>query len=162
MKADRLALFPLVAFSLVLCGCDAAPVPSQPIAFSHKIHAGDNKIECLYCHSGARRSSVSSIPSVRMCMGCHRLVAASKPEIARVRAHWEGKIPIRWTRIVKEPDFVYFNHFPHVNRGFLCQECHGPVETMTETRLDHTLNMDRCVSCHRSKGGPIDCFTCHR
>jgi Cytochrome c7 and related cytochrome c len=136
--------------------------PAQPIAFSHKIHAGDYKLECLYCHSGARRSAVSGIPSVRFCMGCHQQVSSTRPEILKLRQHWDRKTPIRWTKVVKEPDYVFFNHYPHVRKGLLCQECHGPVEAMAQVRLDHNINMDRCVSCHRSHKVSIDCYVCHR
>jgi hypothetical protein len=153
----------VLAFAWVLAAAAAAAdSPSQPIAYSHKLHAGDYRIDCLYCHSGARRSPVAGIPSVEFCMGCHRQVAITKPEIARLRGYWERKQPIRWTRIVKQPDYVFFNHLPHIQKGLRCQECHGPVETMTEMRLDHTLNMDRCVGCHRERKAPIDCYTCHR
>jgi hypothetical protein len=160
----RTLLIAVLLAGLFSSGCrNAAAVgAAQPIAFNHKIHAGDNKIECLYCHSGARRSPVSGIPSVQLCMGCHKLVAASKPEIVRLRGYWDKKLPIRWTKVVWEPDYVFFNHSPHVARGFRCQECHGPVETMIEVRLDHTLNMDRCVACHRRERASIDCYTCHR
>jgi hypothetical protein len=139
-----------------------AAEPAQPIAFSHKIHAGDYRIDCLFCHSGARRSTVAGIPSVQFCMGCHKTIAFTRPEIARLRGYWEAKTPVRWTRIVKEPDYVFFNHFPHVNKAIRCQECHGPVETTVRVRLDHSLNMDRCVACHRQRGASIDCYTCHR
>ncbi len=139
-----------------------AAEPAQPIAFSHKIHAGDYHLDCLFCHSGARRSTVAGIPSVQFCMGCHKTIAITRPEIARLRGYWDKKTPIPWSRVVKEPDFVFFNHFPHVNRGIKCQECHGPIETMVQVRLDHTLNMDRCVGCHRQNNAPMDCYTCHR
>jgi hypothetical protein len=135
---------------------------TQPINYSHKIHAGDYKIDCLFCHSGARRSTVAGIPSVQFCMGCHRMVAVGKPEIQRVRAYFDKNEPIRWARIVKEPDFVFFNHSPHIMKGIRCQECHGPVETMAQMRLDHTLSMDACVNCHRQRGVSTDCYTCHR
>jgi hypothetical protein len=159
----RIVLLAVLALLLQSCSRDVrATGAAQPIAFSHSIHAGQYKIECLYCHSGARRSSVASIPSVQLCMGCHRLVAAARPEIARLRGYWEKKTPVRWTRVVWEPDYVFFNHSPHVRRGVRCQECHGPVETMVQVRLDHTLNMDRCVSCHRRERASIDCYTCHR
>lgn len=140
----------------------AAAEPAQPIAFSHKIHAGDYQIQCLFCHSGARRSTVSGIPSVQFCMGCHRMVGTNKPEIVRLRGYFDRKQPVPWTKVVKEPDFVFFNHFPHVNKGIQCQQCHGPVQTMVQVRLDHTLSMDVCVSCHRQKAVSIDCYTCHR
>ena len=160
----KTTLIAVLLLALASSGCRNASAigAAQPIAFSHKIHAGDNKIECLYCHSGARRSTVSGIPSVQLCMGCHKLVAASKPEIVRLRGYWDKKLPIRWTKVVWEPDYVFFNHSPHVARGIRCQECHGPIETMTEVRLDHTLNMDRCVACHRRERASIDCYTCHR
>jgi hypothetical protein len=135
---------------------------SQPINFSHKTHAGDHKIDCLFCHSGARRSPVAGIPSVQFCMGCHRMAAATRPEIQRVAAHLEKNQPIRWARVVKQPDYVFFNHAPHVAKGFRCQECHGPVETMDNVRLDHTLSMDVCVKCHRRESASLDCYTCHR
>jgi len=144
------------------CGPAAATGPAQPLDFSHKLHAGDYQIECLYCHSGARRSTAAGIPSVQLCMGCHRMVATSKPEIARLAGYWEKKTPIRWTRVVKQPDYVFFNHRPHIAKEIACQECHGPIQTMAEVRLDHKLNMDRCVGCHRQKGAPVDCYVCHR
>ncbi len=147
---------------LLACAALYGDEPAQPIAFSHKIHAGDYKIDCQFCHHGARRSPVSGIPSVQYCMGCHRTVAALKPEIGRLRAYSEKNAPIRWARIVKEPDFVYFNHSPHIRKGVRCQECHGSVETMVKVRLDHSLNMDACVGCHRQRKVSIDCYTCHR
>ena len=90
------------------------------------------------------------------------MAAAGKPEIQRVRAYLEKNAPIRWARVVKQPDYVFFNHSPHVAKGVRCQECHGPVETMDNMRLDHTLSMDVCVSCHRQKSVSTDCYTCHR
>jgi hypothetical protein len=152
----------MAAALIVMAGLARSDEPAQPIAFSHVIHANYYQIDCQYCHAGARRSAVAGIPSVQFCMGCHKTVAAKKPEIARLRAYWEKKTPIRWTRIVKQPDYVFFNHSPHVLKGVRCPECHGPVETMKAVRLDHSLNMNRCVSCHRSKRASIDCYTCHR
>jgi hypothetical protein len=157
-------LLALVGVVAALSGCRtaASAEPAQPIAFSHKLHAGDYQIGCLYCHSGARRSTVAGIPSLQRCMGCHRMVGGGNPEIARVREYWDQKMPIRWTKIVKVPDFVFFNHYPHVAKGLRCQECHGPVETMVQVRLYRPLDMDRCTGCHRERGAPLDCYTCHR
>ena len=135
---------------------------AQPIRFSHKIHAGDNKLDCLFCHSGARRAPVAGIPSVQYCMGCHRMAATGRPEIARLRTYWEKQVPVRWAKVVKEPDYVFFNHSPHIARGIRCQKCHGPVETMSEVKLDHTLSMNVCVDCHRQNKASTDCYTCHR
>lgn len=134
----------------------------QPINYSHKIHAGDYKLDCLYCHSGARRAPVAGIPSVQFCMGCHRMAAITKPEIVKLRGYYDRQEPVRWARIVKEPDFVFFNHSPHILKGIRCQQCHGPIETMAQVRLDHTLSMTVCVDCHRQRAASTDCYTCHR
>lgn len=150
------------AVLLMFAAAVALWAQSQPIAFSHKIHAGLNKLDCLYCHSGARRSTTAGIPSVQFCMGCHRMVATGKPEIQRLRGYWDKQTPVRWTKIVKEPDYVFFNHSPHILKGVRCQHCHGPIETMTQVRLDHTLSMDVCVACHRQNKVSVDCTTCHR
>jgi hypothetical protein len=148
--------------ALALLGVARVDQPAQPIAFSHQIHAGLYKLPCFYCHSGARRSTVAGIPSVQLCMGCHRMAAVAKPEIVRLRGYFDRGTPIPWTRVVQEPDFVFFNHSPHIQRGLRCQECHGPVETMTQVRLVRPLDMDRCVACHRQKAASTDCYVCHR
>lgn len=149
---------------VVLSRCDRPDArPRQPIAFSHKIHAGQYQLDCQYCHGGVRRSPAAGIPSVRLCMGCHQLVAANRPEIVRLRGAFEKREPIRWMRINVIPDFVYFNHYPHIARGVRCQKCHGEVQTMSEVwpaiRLD---NMAYCVGCHRDNNASVDCYTCHR
>lgn len=137
--------------------------PRQPIAYSHARHAGEFKIECQYCHSGARRGPNAYVPSVKTCMGCHQLVAATKPEVAKVRNAWEAQEPIRWMRVNKLGEFVYFNHQPHIARGVQCQTCHGAVETMDEVKPPFSVNnMTWCVDCHRENKASIDCQTCHR
>jgi len=151
--------------------------PEQPIAFSHALHAGENEIDCNYCHSSARHSKHSGIPSANVCMNCHMYVDGSEitdvtgnlkydgegsPEIAKIYAAigWDGENreyiedyeeqPIKWVRIHNLPDLVYFNHSQHVNVGQLeCQECHGPVETMEEMYQYSELTMGWCINCHR-------------
>ncbi len=136
--------------------------PVQPIAFSHKIHVGDNAIPCLFCHSGARRSSVAGVPSVQLCMGCHKITAADKPEVKKLHEYWNGKRPIPWVKIFDQPDFVHFPHESHVRAGIACQTCHGPVETMERVREAVRLEMDTCVTCHMERRASIDCVTCHK
>jgi hypothetical protein len=146
-------------------GCSQRPVePRQPIAFSHRIHAGDYKIDCQYCHDGVRRpGAAAGVPSVQLCMGCHKLVSPTKPEVVKIRQAFETRQPIRWMRVVDLPDFVFFNHNPHIAKGITCQQCHGPVETMDEVRMVNNLNnMDTCVTCHRKNQASIDCYVCHR
>lgn len=134
----------------------------QPIAFSHKLHAGDKKIPCQYCHAYARRSPVAGVPSVQTCMGCHSLVAVRKPEIRKVAAYWEQRAPIPWVKIHNLPDFVYFSHKRHIRAGLECQQCHGPVETMERVYQYSSLEMGWCLTCHTQRGAPIDCATCHK
>src|SRR3989338_10956772 len=122
--------------------------PEQPIKFSHKIHAGDFKIACEYCHSYARRSTVAGVPSVARCMGCHKVTALDKPEVKKLADYWNRKEAIPWVKIFDQPDFVYFSHEPHVLKGIACQICHGPVERMEQVREAVVLNMERCVTCH--------------
>jgi len=159
-------------------GVDQGYQPIQPIAFSHKIHAGDNKIDCQYCHSSAKHSKHSGIPSVNVCMNCHKAIAEVAEgteiqwngqtygktqldqEIAKVykAAGWDpeeleytGKErPIKWIRLHNLPDFVYYNHAQHVTvAGLKCQKCHGPVEEMDEMYQYSSLTMGWCINCHR-------------
>lgn len=163
-----LSLYCLVAgvavCALTLAGCERQETgPRQPIAFSHAKHAGEYQIACQYCHSGVRRSAHAYIPSLQACMGCHQLVAATKPEIIKVRQAWENKQPIPWMRVNRVADFVYFNHYPHIAKGVECKTCHGDVASMTELKPPFALNnMTFCVDCHRQNQASIDCYTCHR
>jgi len=136
--------------------------PAQPVAFSHKIHAGDNRIGCLYCHTYARRSPVAGIPSVQLCMGCHRNVAQDSPEVQKLAAYWDQRVSIPWARVYDMPDFVYFSHKRHVLKSIPCQECHGPVQTMSTVENSGELDMARCVNCHRENRASVDCLTCHK
>jgi hypothetical protein len=152
------------AVLLVASGCDRPDTrPRQPVAFSHKTHAGDNAISCQYCHSGVRRGAAAGIPSVRLCMGCHQLVAANRPEIISLRETFQNRKPIPWMRVNVIGDFVYFNHYPHIARGVQCQTCHGEVRTMNEVwPVVNLADMAFCVDCHREHAVSVDCYTCHR
>ena len=164
--------------TLFKVGVDTGYQPIQPIAFSHKIHAGDNKIDCQYCHSSAKHSKTSGIPSVNVCMNCHKnisevaddtkvvmddhtLVKADlDKEIAKIyeAAGWDpdkleytgNTKPIKWVRVHNLPDFAYFNHSQHVTvGGVACQKCHGPVEEMEEVYQHSPLTMGWCIDCHK-------------
>ena len=159
-------------------GVDQGYQPIQPIAFSHKIHSGENKIDCQYCHSSAKHSKHSGIPSVNVCMNCHMAIA----EVAEgTEIEWNGQIygkerldreiakvydaagwdpeeleytgeekPVKWVRIHNLPDLVYYNHAQHVTVGGIkCQKCHGPVEEMDEMYQYSPLTMGWCINCHR-------------
>ena len=141
-------------------------MPEQPIAFSHRLHACVNQIDCQYCHSGARQGKTSMIPSPNVCMNCHKAVKGSteagKGEIAKIYdaigfdaeklAYIEGyeQKPIEWVRIHNLPDHVFFNHQQHVVAGQVeCQTCHGPVEQMDVLYQHAPLSMGWCINCHR-------------
>lgn len=156
--------------------------PDQPIAFSHKVHAGDNKIDCMFCHFAAEKGRHAGIPPANVCMNCHTQIKKDSPEIAKIKTALEQNKPIEWTKVHRLPDFAYFNHSQHVTSGKVsCQDCHGPVETMTRMRQDEPLTMGWCMECHRAKGitppeghstekprkdlltpmGGLDCAKCH-
>jgi hypothetical protein len=178
--------------------------PVQPIAYSHRLHAGELQIPCLYCHFGAEKSRHAGIPPVNVCMNCHRSVGAPlgsvraedaaaraenrrprrivSPEIRKLYAALglddtlapvagATPLPVRWVQVHRVPDFVYFDHRPHVAAGVTCQTCHGPIETMERVRQTTSLSMGWCVNCHRSANetgvagrkvnASIDCTTCH-
>lgn len=126
--------------------------PVQPIAFSHKLHAGTNKIQCQTCHTGVERSKSANIPSTNICMNCHSYVKKESPEIQKLYKAMETGTPVEWIRIHNLPDFVYFNHQQHVKVGGVeCQECHGPIEEMDVVYQHSTLTMGWCIDCHRTK-----------
>ena len=138
--------------------------PVQPIEFSHKVHAGDYEIPCLYCHSQARKSASAGVPSVNKCVGCHDVVAAERPQIRQVMAYWANQEPIPWVKVHDLPDFVHFPHKRHVAADIECQECHGPVETMERVTRMAPMEMGLCLDCHKENSVEhgLDCWTCHK
>jgi hypothetical protein len=150
-----------VLAGLAVVSDSVAQGPKQPIAFSHKLHAGDFQIDCQYCHADARRSPYAGIPSVKRCMGCHQIAGVQRPEVQKLQAVWKDGRPIAWVRVHKLAGFVYFPHQRHVQKGVACQECHGPVQTMVEVAQVAPLTMGWCIQCHAERKGPLDCVTCH-
>jgi hypothetical protein len=124
--------------------------PLQPIPFSHKVHAGQLGMDCLYCHTNAERSKHATVPSVETCMGCHELVRTDRPAIQELTGYWERGEPVPWVRIHSLPDHAYFNHAAHVNAGVSCQTCHGPIQEMEIVYQYVDMSMGWCMSCHRS------------
>ena len=124
--------------------------PVQPIAFSHKVHAGDNQIPCLYCHWAAGQSSVAGIPAASICMNCHSQIRKDAPEVQKIARALAENQPIQWVRVHHLPDHAVFNHSRHVTARIQCQTCHGPVETMERVYQFDPFSMGTCVSCHRT------------
>lgn len=139
----------LGAWELSRVGIHEGYSPEQPIAFSHKIHAGHNKIDCLYCHFGARTSRHAGIPPPSVCMNCHSMLEKQTAEIEKLKEAVQQQRPVRWIKVHSLPDFVYFNHSQHVLSGVACQQCHGPVETMDRVKQVAPLTMGWCLQCHR-------------
>jgi len=189
---------------LRILGDQRGYAPEQPIAFSHRLHAGELGINCLYCHFGAEKSRHAGIPAAGICMNCHKFITAplgairAEDELAKEeerKPEWvvsteirkiydalalDGEMnrrpeqvpaPLEWVKVHNVPDFVYFDHRPHVSAGVSCQHCHGAVETMERVYQVGDLSMGWCVNCHRDAneigvgGKPvnasIDCVTCH-
>jgi hypothetical protein len=137
--------------------------PVQPIAFSHELHVGQNKMQCQYCHNQTERSRDANIPALSTCMNCHLTVKTDSPEIKKLRDAYDNKKSIEWVKVHMLPDHVQFNHAAHLARGVNCQTCHGPIETMARVYQFSTLNMGWCVNCHRQpeNKAPLNCSTCH-
>lgn len=124
--------------------------PEQPIKFSHKLHAGENQINCNYCHTGVYEGKGANIPSANICMNCHNAIKRESPEIQKIYKALEKDEPIQWVRIHNLPDLAYFNHSQHTNVGGLeCKNCHGEIEKMEVVEQRSSLTMGWCIDCHR-------------
>ena len=168
---------------------DVGPVIEQPIEFPHFRHAGDEKdggmqINCMYCHTYARRSMVAGIPPIQKCIGCHQSIDSvrDKPRIQKLFEYWDAKKAIPWKKVHDLPDFVRFNHERHIQRFYfqqdrpyqeVCGYCHGDVKKMTVDQRQKPITMGWCAACHqkdhpinatstKTGHGPNDCFTCHK
>jgi formate-dependent nitrite reductase cytochrome c552 subunit len=124
-------------------------MPYQPVAFPHSVHADQLGIDCRYCHNAVEKSWYSNIPASSVCMNCHNQVLKDDPRLAVVRDSYQTGKPIHWVQIHKLPDYAFFNHSVHVNRGVSCVECHGQVNKMDEVYQAKPLNMSFCLDCHR-------------
>ena len=162
MHAPALLLTLAGALALASCGWQAPPAPAQPVAFSHRVHAGDNKIGCTMCHAYAASGPIAGIPSTARCNGCHKFVDADKPDVVVVNKAFEEGKPLIWNRVYRVPDHVWFTHERHVAANVKCQECHGEVQKMDVIRQESSLQMGWCVDCHTARGASLDCLTCHK
>jgi hypothetical protein len=122
----------------------------QPIPFSHKHHVGELGLDCRYCHTAVETSSAAGMPPTQTCMTCHSQIWVNSPMLEPVRASYRDDKSIEWIRVNAVPDFVYFNHSIHVNKGIGCVTCHGPVGDMPLTWRANTLQMGWCLDCHRA------------
>lgn len=123
--------------------------PDQPVPFSHQHHVAGLGLDCRYCHSTVEESSFAGIPPTKTCMNCHAQIWTTADLLEPVRASFRTGQSLQWTRVHDLPDFVYFNHSIHVNKGVGCASCHGPVDQMALTYAENSLQMEWCLDCHR-------------
>jgi len=123
-------------------------MPTQPVPFSHAVHVEQLGMDCRYCHSFVEVAAHSNVPSTQTCMACHTQIRATSPKLEAVRESWKTGKPVSWVQIHKLPDFAYFNHAVHVNRGVSCFSCHGPVNEMQTVWQDQPQSMSWCLDCH--------------
>jgi NAD-dependent SIR2 family protein deacetylase len=157
---SRLSILALLGFVAVLGGSVAMLNSSgyntnqdmyvdQPIQFSHAHHVGGAGLDCRHCHTSVEESAFANIPPTKTCMNCHSQIWANAPILEPVRASFRDNTPLRWTRVHDLPDFVYFNHSIHVNKGVGCATCHGRVDQMPLMYQQASLQMNWCLDCHR-------------
>lgn len=140
--------------------------PTQPVPFSHKIHAGDLKMDCRYCHTSVETAAFAAVPPTATCLNCHggkvtdrdgkvvegqthTAVHLASEKLAPVRESGDTNMPVEWIKVHDLPDYVYFNHSAHVTRGVSCVECHGRIDRMEQVFQAKELSMSWCLSCHR-------------
>ncbi len=129
---------------------DVGYAPAQPVPYSHAQHAGQLGIDCRYCHIGIDKGPNATLPATQICMNCHASVLSDSSKLVAVRESWATGKPIPWKRIHDLPDYSYFNHSAHVNRGVSCVNCHGRVDQMDVVQQVQPLSMAWCLDCHRN------------
>lgn len=159
-----------VAFLIILGGAAGGIYftqlpPEQPIQFPHNVHVGLGA-QCLYCHPGAVSGPVAGLPSQSKCWGCHQQIKKQSPELEKLAGFVSRREPIPWVPVAIQPDFVHFNHAPHIAAGLNCESCHGNLAAMTVAEPQKGQNMGWCLSCHQKMAPEkftrlSDCSICH-
>jgi hypothetical protein len=123
--------------------------PQQPVGFSHRLHAGELRIDCRNCHASVENSAFAGMPSTQTCLACHSQVSSDALALRSVMESSARDVPLQWTRVTRVPDHVFFNHSIHVNKGVGCTTCHGDIGRMALTAKSEPLTMRWCIDCHR-------------
>jgi hypothetical protein len=152
----------VLAFLLLFYAPPAATIgPVQPIAFSHRLHAGHKTIDCYYCHPYVERSIHPGLPPVEKCLHCHNYIIANHPEIRKEHHYYHTQTPTPWRKVFYLAEHVVFNHERHIKKEIACEKCHGDVKQMDRLK-DHRFKMGFCVTCHRQNNANLDCWlACH-
>lgn len=128
---------------------DIGYAPTQPVPFSHALHVGQLGMDCRYCHTTVDSAAFAAIPPTQTCMNCHAQIKADSVNLVAVRESWAEGTPIDWVKVHDLPDYVYFNHSAHINKGVGCNTCHGQINEMEVVYQARTLSMSWCLDCHR-------------
>ena len=129
---------------------DVGYMPEQPVHYSHKLHAGELKIDCRYCHTAVEKTAWAGVPPTQTCMNCHNAVKTKSPKLEMVRQSWKTGESIPWVRVHKIADYAYFDHSAHVQVGVGCESCHGRIDQMVEVWQSQPLSMGWCLECHNA------------
>ena len=135
--------------------------PDQPVAYSHKVHAGALKLKCAMCHTNPNPGEMMRFPPVATCMQCHTAIKTDSPEIQKVAAAAKENREIKWARVYQIPSYVAFSHRAHLETGNQCSECHASVVVRDQLFKEGDISMGGCMNCHRLKKASIDCAYCH-
>lgn len=135
--------------------------PLQPIAFSHRLHAGDKRIDCRFCHSYVDRSAHPGIPAVEKCLYCHKFIIPNHPEIQKEHQYFNTQTPTPWKKVFYVPEHVMFNHERHIKKQVACETCHKDIQG-TDRLARHDFKMGFCIACHKKEKANLDCWlSCH-
>lgn len=142
----------IITFGFSPQATDVGYAPTQPVPYSHALHAGKLGIDCRYCHSAVEETAHANVPATQTCMGCHTNVNLDTRawKIDPIKQSYESGRPVEWVRIHDLPDYAYFNHSAHIKRGVGCVSCHGRVDKMEVVYQDQPLSMNWCLDCHRN------------
>ena len=160
-----------IQFSSVLALCVLAvmaqseqkplPGPVQPIAFSHKLHAGAQGLKCATCHKNPEPGERMGLATPALCMQCHEEVKTESPEIQKLATYAKEKREINWRRVYEIPSYVFFSHRTHLTAGSTCATCHGEVKELEQMYKAKEINMASCMNCHQANKASTDCTYCH-
>jgi len=129
--------------------------PTQPVPYSHALHAGKLGIDCRYCHNTVEKAAFAALPATQTCMNCHTNIKPENEGLKPVRDSWTTGMPVQWVKVHDLPDYVFFNHSAHVNHGVGCVECHGRIDQMEVVHQEKPLSMGWCLDCHRDPGSHL-------
>ena len=128
---------------------DVGYAPTQPVPYSHKLHAGQLGLDCQYCHTSVAISKQANVPATQTCMNCHNQIKTDSEKLAPIRESWATGQPVEWVRVHNLADYAYFNHAAHVTVGVGCESCHGRIDKMEVVYQAEPLSMGWCLDCHR-------------